>query len=264
MNLNYINSAITAYLLACIFYFVNTVFKSKLSGKLATIMLGLGFFTHTLAVGARWYMAGRPPFVNMYESLIFFSWATVFIYLISEFVYKFKLLGIPVTLLALLGLGYASFLDRSIEPLLPALQSNWLTIHVITYFIGYGSVAVAFGASIFYLIFLKRKSSLSSLCSHLDLLSYRFIAFGFPFLTLGLTTGAVWANIVGGTWWSWDPKETWSLITWLIYALYLHLRLMRGWQGPLAAYLSIIGFLAVLVTFLGVNYLLGGLHSYAQ
>ncbi len=261
MNLTFINLGLLFYLLACILYFIYINFKNKFSGKLATIALILGFVLNTIIVFERWHAAGRPPFANLYESLIFFAWSIVLVYLISEFVYKFKILGAGVSLAALLFFGYASFLDKSIQPLLPALKSNWIVIHVTSYFIGYGAVTVAFVSSLLYLAVSKKPSN-SSLAASLDVLNYRLIAFGFPFFTVGLTTGAVWANIAWGAYWSWDPKETWSLITWLFYALYLHARIVRGWQGKRAAYLSIIGFLAVVFTFLGVNFFLSGLHSY--
>jgi len=263
MNFTLINLSLLGYLLACILYFVYINFKNKLTGKLATIVLMLGFILNTIIVFERWYAAGRPPFANLYESLIFFAWAIVLIYLISEFVYKLKIIGAGVSLAALLFFGYASFLDKSIQPLMPALKSNWIIIHVTSYFIGYGAVTVAFVASVLYLIVSKKPSN-SSLAANLDLLSYRLISFAFPFFNVGLTTGAVWANVAWGSYWSWDPKETWSLINWLFYSLYLHARIVRGWQGKRAAWLSIISFLAVVFTFLGVNFFLSGLHSYNQ
>lgn len=263
MNLTFINLSLGAYLLACIFYFIYIHFKNNLSAKFARLIFTLGFIFNALVVAQRWYAAGRPPFVNLYESLVFFAGSIVLIYLAVELIYKLKILGAPVSLLASLILGYASLLNRTIEPLLPALQSNWIVIHVIAYFLGYGAVTIAFTASLLYLIISHKPGQDSSLSLRLDTLSYRLIAFAFPFLTVGLTTGAVWANVAWGSYWSWDPKETWSLITWLIYALYLHVRIVRGWQGRKAAYLSVIAFLAVLFTFLGVNFLLAGLHSYA-
>lgn len=262
MNLTFINLSLAAYLFASIFYITHIVFGNKFSGRAATIVFAIGFIFNTIVVFNRWYVAGRPPFVNLFESLVFFAWSIVLIYLLVEFIYKWKSLGILASLMALLILGYASLLDATIQPLLPALQSNWLFIHAITYFLGYGAVTVSFMVSLLYLILSKNPSFDAPRLAVLDMLSYRLIAFGFIFLTIGLTTGAVWANVAWGRYWSWDPKETWSLITWLIYALYLHLRLVRGWKGKGTAYLSIIGFLAVMFTFLGVSYLLSGLHSY--
>jgi cytochrome c-type biogenesis protein CcsB len=158
--------------------------------------------------------------------------------------------------------------DR-IQPLVPALKSNWLIAHVATCFFGYAAFAIAFGMSIMYLIKATRPDKSEGIIGHipklgvLDELTHQMVLFGFLFLTGGIITGAVWANSAWGSYWSWDPKETWSLITWFIYATLLHARLMRGWQGKKIAYLSIFGFAAVLFTYFGVN-LLPGLHSYGK
>ncbi|MEA3428737.1 MAG: c-type cytochrome biogenesis protein CcsB, partial [Thermodesulfobacteriota bacterium] len=158
--------------------------------------------------------------------------------------------------------------DR-IQPLIPALKSNWLIAHVVTCFLGYAGFAIAFGVSLLYLFKKKDKAGKTGAFIHfpeshvLDELTYQTITFGFLFLTIGIITGSVWANSAWGSYWSWDPKETWSLITWFIYATLLHARMMRGWTGKRIAYLSIIGFIAVIFTYFGVN-LLPGLHSYGQ
>jgi cytochrome c-type biogenesis protein CcsB len=153
--------------------------------------------------------------------------------------------------------------------LIPALKSNWLIAHVITCFLGYAAFAVAFGVSIMYLIKSKAKpASKKGVAVHipssglLDELTHQLVMFGFLFLTIGIITGAVWAKQAWTRYWSWDPKETWSLITWLIYAALLHFRMMRGWRGKRIAVISIVGFAAVLFTYFGVNFLLAGLHSY--
>ena len=260
MNLNYINAALGGYLLACIVYFIHSIFKTKNCFKAATIVLSISFIFHTLFLLNRWLVAGHFPVIGLYESLLFFGWSLVFVYFTLKKLYRFKYLEIPVTLLAALLLGYTSILDKSIKPLMPALKSNWITIHVISYFIGYAGAAISCIVSIMYLG--NAKTSSSDSAAHLDTLSYRMIAFAFPFLTIGLTTGAVWAKVAWGSYWSWHPKETWALITWCMYAAYLHLRLLKNWQGKRAAYLNIAAFLCVLFTFFGVNYLMKGLHSY--
>jgi cytochrome c-type biogenesis protein CcsB len=134
---------------------------------------------------------------------------------------------------------------------------------VVTYFIGYGALSIAFFTSVIYLGLFKKQPAGSSILSYLDTLTYQLIIFSFPFLTIGMTTGSTWANVAWGNYWSWDPKETCSLITWLVYVVYLHLRVLRGWKDKKAAYVSVIGFLATLFTFVGVNYILPGLHSYS-
>ncbi len=260
MNLTSINLAFAGYLLACILYCICAIFKIKKISVVATIILSIGLILHTLCLINRWQIAGHFPVVGLYESMLFLGWALVFVYLALKKLYKLKYLEIPVTLLAALALGYISILDKSIKPLMPALKSNWITIHVISYFIGYAGVAISFFISIAYLW--KVKSASADSLTQLDTVSYRMVSFAFPFLTIGLTTGAVWAKVAWGSYWSWDPKETWALISWCIYAAYLHLRLLKNWRGTRAAYLNIIGFLCVLFTFFGVNFLMKGLHSY--
>ena len=213
---------------------------------------------------------GHAPLSNLYESMVFFAWAIVLIYLVFVRRFKNRLVGAFVMPLVFLSLASTSLMYREIQPLVPALQSNWLTAHVITCFLGYAAFALAFSLSLLYLLksrggegaggFLETRLPSSSL---LDDYSYRLIAVGFPMLTLGIITGAAWANEAWGSYWSWDPKETWSLIIWLIYAAYLHARLARGWQGRRAAWLSVFGFAATLFCYLGVNLFLSGLHSYA-
>jgi cytochrome c-type biogenesis protein CcsB len=172
--------------------------------------------------------------------------------------------------LAFMAMAYASLspnINDRIQPLLPALKSNWLIAHVITCFIGYAAFAVAFGLSIMYLIRQREPDPKGSLLDRfpkptvIDDLTHQMVMFGFLFLSVGIISGAVWANSAWGRYWGWDPKETWSLITWFVYATLLHAKLMRGWHGRRIAYLSVIGFAAVLFTYFGVN-LLPGLHSY--
>jgi cytochrome c-type biogenesis protein CcsB len=169
-------------------------------------------------------------------------------------------------------MAYASLNPNEIQPLIPALQSNWLISHVVTCFVGYAAFAVSFGVSFLYLFKMKTEKKPAKnpgglldylpASDLLDEVGYKTIAIGFPLLTIGIITGAFWANVAWGTYWSWDPKETWSLIVWLIYAAYLHARITKGWRGKKAAALSIIGFSATIFCYLGVNLLLSGLHSY--
>ena len=167
-------------------------------------------------------------------------------------------------------MAYASMspnISDRIQPLIPALKSNWLIAHVITCFVGYAGFAIAFGTSVMFLFKKKDSEAEGTLISRfpaagtLDELTHQMVTFGFLFLSIGIITGAVWANSAWGRYWGWDPKETWSLITWFVYATLLHARLMRGWHGKRIAFLSIAGFLAVMFTYFGVNYL-PGLHSY--
>ena len=399
--------ATLAYLAAMVLYISYLVFKKDVVGKIASVVTYIGFALQTVALFARWWESyqmdiGRVPLSNLYESLVFFTWSTVLIYIIIELKYKTRAFGafvLPVAFLALAFINVAG-ISSDITPLVPALKSNWLFYHVLISFLGYAAFGVAFAVSMIYLlmdteergpvsnlaygiialivlaavgyfmtglgmktgfwiglgavvlawfIFLitagsKHKTQVFlfwSFCvtlaivmlvamgvdflylvtfkhlaagesfkkhmfeasfvsssmpvvlvswalvvalfafiwlqglrlkeflkqympplNELDDVTYRMIAIGFPLLTGGIITGAVWANSAWGTYWGWDPKETWSLITWFIYAVYLHARYVRGWKGSQMAVISAVGFLAVIFTYLGVNLVLSGLHSY--
>jgi cytochrome c-type biogenesis protein CcsB len=193
-----------------------------------------------------------------------------------EFKFKASVIGAFVMPCAFTAMAYASFakgINQQIRPLIPALQSNWLIAHVMTCFIGYGAFAVAGGLGMMYL--LKKSANNRGLSENtltgglpdlkiIDDLTHKTIVFGFMWLSAGIITGAVWANEAWGTYWSWDPKETWSIITWFVYALTLHARFTRGWSGSRIAWLAIIGFVSVFFTYFGVNFLLSGLHSYGS
>ncbi len=402
------NIATLAYLVAMVLYISYLAFRKEAIGKTASIVALSGLVVQTIALFLRWRESyqmdiGRVPLSNLYESLVFFTWSTVLIYLIVEYKYKTRAFGafvLPVAFLALAFINVAG-ISKDITPLVPALKSNWLFYHVLISFLGYAAFGVAFAISMIYLLMdtedrgpaknlyagiaaivvlsllgnvmasmgkdmktvfwmglgalvlawfiylvssgAKHKSQVFlfwSLCvtmtisllvgmgidsvslayhplaegesfkdhlfestflSHsvpmalvswavvlvlfwliwskgmglktllkqympaldiLDDVTYRMIAIGWPLLTGGIITGAVWANSAWGTYWSWDPKETWSLITWFVYAIYLHARYVRGWKGTQMAVISAVGFLAVIFTYLGVNLVLSGLHSY--
>jgi len=257
MSLVYLNLSFGAYFLSMVFYMGSLFFKNKIFPLAARFFIICVIVALSVYIGMRWQIALRPPLSNMFESLVVFSWAIAAVLIFIDLKYKIKVVNLLTALMGLLALGYASLLDKEIAPLLPALRSNWLTLHVLTCFIGYAALTVAFVSSL--IILCKKKEN-----TNLDDISHKIIAFGFLFLTLGVISGSVWANSAWGTYWSWDPKETWSLITWVIYAIYLHARLRKGWKGKKAAWLSVIGFVAMLFTYFGVNYLLAGLHSYAR
>lgn len=419
---NLLNITGLAYLAATVLYLVYLAKRSDGLGLSATIISSIGVVLHTAALVMRWVSAGidHPPFTNLYESLIFFGWGIVAFYLYMEWRYKIRLAGAFVFPIALAAMGIAAMTpDKGIGNLMPALQSNWLTFHVMFASIAYAAFVVAFAFSFMYLIkdkvqiramgiilsgitaatlaicdkasiitkgkfymnvmgygsdgklymapvpdmqdqlqvvpvhmvgifFLlafilltvsfvtylasyigskpslaetanlamlaglavltigmidifigislndrlyfasnpyklillglewlslvavaiinwKRESIIERLPERktLDFLGYRSIIVAFPLMTIVIVTGAVWANSAWGTYWQWDPKETWSLITWFIYAIYLHARVMAGWSGRRVAIISIIGFVSVVFTYLGVNVFLSGLHSYA-
>ena len=266
---------ILIYLASWVLYLFHSIFRNRAAGKAGDLLVLGGLILHTFTIGYRWVDSyrlgiGHAPFSNLYESMVFFSWTIGVIYLVSVRKLKTRVLGVFVVPLVYLSLASTSLMSPEIQPLMPALQSNWLTAHVITCFMGYAAFAVAFCVNLLYLMRTKTRGAdkgwLQKNLPDADLLddfSYRIIAVGFPMLSLGIITGAAWANTAWGTYWSWDPKETWSLIVWLIYAAYLHARITRGWKGTRAAWLSIVGFAATLFCYLGVNLLLSGLHSYA-
>jgi cytochrome c-type biogenesis protein CcsB len=240
----------------------------------------------------RWIGEKYFPLSNLYESLIFLSWGILTIHLFLEFQTKSRLIGSIATPITLFLAGFSTFsLPTDMQkalPLVPSLQSNWLMMHVTMMMISYATLIVGSLLSLLYIAFLafplknqksepsgiiindfnKEKSistltySKLSLLQTVDLWSYRIIGLGFPFLTIGIISGAVWANEAWGSYWSWDPKETWALITWLVFAIYLHSRLLKGWQGEKAALLGSCGFFVIWICYLGVNFLGKGLHSY--
>ncbi|PKN35801.1 MAG: c-type cytochrome biogenesis protein CcsB [Deltaproteobacteria bacterium HGW-Deltaproteobacteria-19] len=246
--------------------------------RLASWTAAAGLLAHTAALLLRWRASyalgmGHAPLSNLYESLVFFAWAVVFLYLLVEWRTRNRTPGVFVVPVAFLLMAYASIspgVSDRIQPLIPALQSNWLTSHVITCFMGYAAFTVAFGLAILHLIKNRQRKPgrepsrfLTLIPDEHDLeeLLYQSVLLGFVFLTLGIITGSVWAHYAWGTYWSWDPKETWSLVTWVIYAGLLHARYVRGWRGRRLAVLALVGFAAMLFTYLGVNYL-PSLHAY--
>jgi cytochrome c-type biogenesis protein CcsB len=355
-----------AYMMAMVAYIGYLVFKNKGIGVAATAITIFGFSSQTIAIIQRWiesysikivYEVGfisklmhSAPFANLYESLILFTWTIILSYLIVEFRYKNRSFGAFVTPIAGLALLFVDLtgMSKEIQPLVPALQSNWLIAHVILSFIAYATFGISFSTAIMYLImtterkkeasyifwtltvglfliilvamaidfmtfkvasrtpeafirnylfratflngstgisllswivalgflfilwkfgyvFKRLLSAFSISTDILDDITYKSIAVGFPVFGVGgLLFGAIWAAQAWGTYWSWDPKETWSLITWLVYAVYLHARFVRGWRGKKVAVLAVIGFIAVIFTYLGVNLLLSGLHAYGE
>jgi cytochrome c-type biogenesis protein CcsB len=260
-------------------FFAFLASKNKSLGLVGSFIAYFGFLVQTVAIGLRWKESydmgvGHAPMSNLYESIVFFTWTIILIFAYIDLRYKYRIVGAFVVPFALLGMAWAQLgMNTGIEPLVPALQSNWLLYHVITCFLGYAAFAVACGISIMYLIKTAIEGTDSSASAGglmslfpplrvLDDLNYRSIMIGFPLLTLGIITGAAWANYAWGTYWSWDPKETWSLIVWFVYAAFLHARITKGWVGKRAAWLSVIGFAATIFCYLGVNLFLSGLHSY--
>ncbi|MCK5426540.1 MAG: c-type cytochrome biogenesis protein CcsB [Thermodesulfovibrionia bacterium] len=272
------NTNVLFFELALSFYFIATVvgiiwlFRGKkATSKLIFVIAAIGFIFHTLNIIVRYIEGGHIPITNLHEASSFFSWCILVLFFILEARYRIDLLGafiMPIVLILMLS---SFVLPREINPSLnPVLKSYWLGIHTTLAFIGDAAFALAAGVGVMYLIqernvkskhpsaLFKRLPSLQIL----DEINYRLISLGFPLLTLAIITGVIWANTAWGTYWRWDPKEVWSLITWLVYALVLHLRLTIGWRGKKAAGLSILGFILVIFTFFGVTLFLKGLHTF--
>ena len=270
MDVNFFYLAFVCYTVAMLIYFFTFWKKAGTLVVAGSFLLWAGFVFQVIGLVIRTFNAKFMPVTNMYESMNFFSCAIVLSYIIVEKKFKNRAFGVFILPVVFFLMAFSSLptTSKEIVPLIPALQSQWLVWHVMLSFIGEAAFAVAFGTSIMYLI--RNRSKDGSFVSKtfpalttLDVISYRAIIIGFPIFTIGaLIFGAIWAKYAWGDYWSWDPKETWALITWVVYALYLHVRIVHGWKGKVAAWISIIGFLATMFTLFGVNYLLSGLHSY--
>jgi len=267
-------------------------------GRISSITANVLLF---LILASRWVVAGYFPLSNLYESLLFLTWTLLTIYLYIENKTKSKLMGAVLIPVALLITGFANLAlspdMQKASPLVPALQSNWLMMHVSMMMLSYATLIMGSLLCILFLVISKYQdvdlqivdeSSLPlynvmldyyeaklfapsdeiselgklKLLQSLDNWSYRIIGLGFPFLTIGIIAGGVWANEAWGSYWSWDPKETWALVTWIVFATYLHSRITKGWEGKKTAILGGLGFFVIWICYLGVNFLGKGLHSY--
>jgi len=256
---------------ACVLYLWSLLSGEKRTALPARATMTAGLGVHACGIVALGLALGRAPFSNLHESLVFLAWAMVVIYLVMARRYRSASLGAFVALAAVCVIVVASAVPKGTsDALLPALRSRWSVVHVVSSLIGYASFVLAFAAALAYMFqerMLKARR-VNVLQKHLpalsvlDSLAYRLISLGFPMLTLGIVTGAMWAQSAWHSYWHWDPKETWALITWLVYAAYLHVRIVQGRQGKWANRLLVAGFASVLVTFLGVNFLAHGLHNY--
>jgi len=257
-----------AYFAAMILYFAFIAVKRDGIARVAVGLQIAGFALHTVALVCRGIGAGRLPLTNQYEFATSFAWGLCLVSLVFVIRFKFPVLGAFAAPVIFLIIGYAAMQSKAVNDLMPALRSNWLGFHVSTAIIAYGAFGVSFVLSIIFLLRDRMRAS-GFLDQHipdrekLDMISYRSVSLGLLFLTFTIVTGAIWAERAWGSYWSWDPKETWSLVTWIVYAIYLHLRLRRGWQGRAAAIFAVVGFICVMFTYLGVNTWLPGVHSYA-
>ena len=259
-------------------------FLNKINfGKITIILANFSLFCLLLI---RWKISGHFPLSNLYESLIFLCWSLTFFHIILETLINNKLIAAITAPSILLIHAFATFsLPKEMQEassLVPALQSNWLIMHVTVMIFSYAALLLGSLIAIAFLFLTEGQyyinnsyntsfenskkfinfSNFDYFTTMLDNLSYRILGIGFPFLTIGILSGAVWANEAWGSYWSWDPKETWALITWIMFAIYLHTRLTKGWKGKKPAIIASLGFFTVWMCFLGVNLLGKGLHSY--
>lgn len=236
--------------------------KNRLPVYLSIGATALGLGLITLSLITRAIITGHGPFSNMYEFAVAFSWGILAVGLFFWWRYRIMLLNTIGTIIALGLMIFAYNQSSKYIPLVPALQQNLLlTLHVASAIISYGAFTIGFSAAILYLIRSKASGARQNELETLDSISYHSVMVGFPFMTMVIVFGALWADIAWGSYWSWDPKETASLVTWLLYAAYLHARILRGWRGRKAAILLLIGFAAVVFTFFG-NFIFTGMHSY--
>ena len=270
---------LATYFIVMLLYFLYAAFKKPAFEKAAVRVQIGAFVVHSAAIVLRGAAMGRLPMANQYEFATAFAWALCLVSLIFLLKFRFPVLGAfasPVTLLLSLYAGLMKLNELkvieangadSIRNLMPALRSSWLGIHVSTVIVAYGAFGVSFVLSIIFLLRDRMKENgfwdaHTPKKEKLDVISYRCVSLGMMFLTVTIAIGGVWAENAWGSYWTWDPKETWALVTWLIYLVYLHLRVRRGWNGKTAAIFGVAGFVCVLFTYVGVNTLLPGLHSY--
>ena len=256
-----------SYFASMVMYFIYIAAKKEIFSKIAFSLQAFGFVLHTVAIVCRGVGAGRLPLTNQYEFATSFAWGLCLLSMVFILRFKFHVMGAFISPVVFLMIGYAAMQSKEVRELMPALRSGWLGFHVSTAIIAYGAFGVSFVLGIIFLLRDKLREH-GFLDQHipdkqkLDLIEYRSVALGMLFLSFTIITGAIWAERAWGSYWSWDPKETWSLVTWIIYAIYLHLRIRRGYKGKSAAIFAVIGFVCVLFTYIGVNTFIPGIHSY--
>ncbi len=265
------------FVLATLFYWIGLLSRSATGGAIGQKLTWVAVLMGFTGLMVRWYESyligadvGHIPVSNLYEVFVLFSLITALLYLYYEGHYGTRALGAFVLLVISAAVGFLMWYSiardaQQIQPLVPALQSWWMKIHVPANFIGYGSFALSAMVAVAYLM--KERGVLADRLPALEVLDdvmYKSIAVGFAFFTIATILGALWAAEAWGGYWSWDPKETWALIVWLNYAAWLHMRLMKGLRGTAAAWWALSGLIVTTFAFLGVNMFLSGLHSYGK
>ena len=265
--------SLALYAISGALFIWNVAKGARIAGSAASGTAVLGLLTHSLGLALLTVGQMRAPFLDLFGSLVFFAWALMAVYLAVERGHRVSALGAFACAISCAALASALLMPRElIGALPPALRSRWSTLHIASGLVSYAGFVLAFGSSLAYalqekLLKAKRITAFQRRLPPLDALdrfAYRMVAFAFPMLTLAVITGAIWAQSAWGSYWSWDLKETWSLITWLVYAAYLHMRVIQGRRGRWANRLLLAGFACVLITYLGVSLLHSGLHSHGR
>ncbi|MEK7449764.1 MAG: c-type cytochrome biogenesis protein CcsB [Planctomycetota bacterium] len=258
----FINFSLGFYLTALIGGTIHLVTKNRRFNLFFLIAISTGLVSNISAVFIRWLVAGYSPMSNMYETLICLSAILVGIFIYLNTKQSIPLVGILVAFFAVTIMVLTNLFDRSIHSLSPALKSNWLTVHVLLCMTGYAALTISFISGLTILLKPNKPVRTETISASFKI-TYESVKLGFFFLTLGILTGAVWAEQTWGTYWSWDPKESWALITWLIFAVYLHGQRLLNWSPRRLSWITVAGFGAMLFTYFGVSFILTGLHTYA-
>ena len=261
MNVLFFGSLLL-YFAAAVLQFIGTLFKKDKVAKIAWIVFLAGLAAQTAYLVVRGVTARRLPLSNQFEFATAFAWGIALMLLIVRLRLKADWLSVAVMPMVFLVLSYAALQPREVTELMPALRSAWFGFHIGAAVFSYSAFIIAGCVGLRYLI-VSRKGSADEFKLHqMDYLSYRMIALGFLLLTVTILSGALWAEQAWSAFWTWDPKEVWALITWIIYAVYLHLRLRGKRKGTVMAWYAMIAVPVVLFTFAGVNTIMPGLHSY--
>ena len=261
------NTACFMYVASMFAFFMYYILGNISSYKVGIWVMRAAFFIHTAAIIARSINAKYIPLTNQFEFASFFAWGICLLFLLIDKKYGIKALGTFISPIVTFILLYAAAQPKEIRPLLPVIQNNWILAHVLTAVLSYGTFASACAVSVIYLIHERsgRDQVSPSGFKHLhvlSILSHRLISLGFVTLTAVIISGAIWAERAWGSYWQWDPKETWSLITWIVYTIYFHIRTNRRCNSKATAWYAIVGFITVLFAYIGANTLLAGYHSY--
>ena len=255
-------AGLVLYFISVVVHFLGLAFRSEKLTRISWLVFYAAFALNTAYIVARGIVAHRLPLANQFEFATAFAWCIGLLAILLQRRTQEAWLGALTSAAAFLILSFAALQPRKVSELMPALRSAWFAFHIGSAVFSYSGFMIAACVSLRYMMLCKKESTEPGQLEKLDYLSYRMIAFGFLMLTVTILTGCIWAEQAWSAFWTWDPKETWALITWLIYAAYLHLRLQRKWQGKRMAIYALVGIVCVLFTFIGVNILFTGLHSY--